>query len=158
MTPVVSLVKPMNAQSSVKMEVRRFHDFIYILEVYMNGRIPLLEPVSYLFVISLSFGVQSSKIIFQFAGSCFLSPEATPTCACHEAYTGKFCEFDIDDCAVEPCLNQGTCVQKSDPTAFDAGKVRDSLFRSFLEFIFECKKIIQLTSQTVVIEIFALQH
>ena len=31
-------------------------------------------------------------------------------CACAEGYQGALCESNIDDCAGDPCLNGGTCI------------------------------------------------
>lgn len=34
-------------------------------------------------------------------------------CICHDGFTGKRCDKDIDECASNPCENNGTCIQKS---------------------------------------------
>ena len=32
------------------------------------------------------------------------------TCSCSVGFTGLFCDIDIDECAIEPCHNNGTCI------------------------------------------------
>merc|ERR1719285_1078609 len=32
------------------------------------------------------------------------------TCTCPTGYTGSYCSVNIDDCASNPCENQGTCI------------------------------------------------
>ena len=36
-------------------------------------------------------------------------------------YEGPNCEIDIDECAMQPCLNAGECFQRSDPTHWELG-------------------------------------
>ena len=49
-------------------------------------------------------------------------------CACHAGYDGKYCEIDVDECKLSPCVvGQGKCWQKSDQsvarsTLFDYSK------------------------------------
>lgn len=31
-------------------------------------------------------------------------------CSCSVGYTGFTCDTDIDECATEPCENNGTCI------------------------------------------------
>ena len=31
-------------------------------------------------------------------------------CSCEGGWTGKNCTINIDDCAVNPCQNNGTCI------------------------------------------------
>lgn len=32
-----------------------------------------------------------------------------PECKCQKGYNGRYCEVDIDECAIAPCLNNGKC-------------------------------------------------
>lgn len=35
-----------------------------------------------------------------------------PVCVCVSGYEGVFCHINIDECASQPCLNNGKCVDK----------------------------------------------
>ncbi|CAH1226137.1 NOTCH2 [Branchiostoma lanceolatum] len=41
--------------------------------------------------------------------TCFSDPNVF--CSCQPGYTGLNCETDIDECASDPCLNGGTCLE-----------------------------------------------
>lgn len=36
------------------------------------------------------------------------------SCICGHGYAGTLCEVDIDDCASDPCLNGGVCIDGID--------------------------------------------
>ena len=35
------------------------------------------------------------------------------SCSCQTGYTGMTCETDIDECSMEPCHNNGTCIVRA---------------------------------------------
>lgn len=43
-------------------------------------------------------------------GSCAVDVNKEPFCICQAGFEGKYCEKNIDDCASNPCMNNGTCV------------------------------------------------
>lgn len=43
------------------------------------------------------------------------------TCQCLEAYTGNRCNVDINECASNPCLYNGSCLENSNRTLYDIG-------------------------------------
>ncbi|XP_078593136.1 protein jagged-1-like isoform X1 [Branchiostoma floridae x Branchiostoma japonicum] len=43
-------------------------------------------------------------------GNCISQSDGDFTCACNRGYTGTFCQENINDCAVNRCLNGATCV------------------------------------------------
>jgi protein crumbs len=42
------------------------------------------------------------------------------TCHCHGGYEGLQCETDIAECASGPCRNNGTCLERSQESLYDA--------------------------------------
>uniref|UniRef100_A0A4W3H4B1 Delta-like protein n=1 Tax=Callorhinchus milii TaxID=7868 RepID=A0A4W3H4B1_CALMI len=42
-------------------------------------------------------------------GKCKSQADGKFTCDCSEGFTGAYCHENIDDCAVKPCQNRGTC-------------------------------------------------
>ena len=42
-------------------------------------------------------------------GICQNSGSGSYSCTCQPGYTGTNCEWEIDDCLNQPCLNGGTC-------------------------------------------------
>ncbi|XP_064600471.1 protein jagged-1-like isoform X2 [Liolophura sinensis] len=53
----------------------------------------------------------SSKVCGQH-GTCISEPGSRYHCSCDAGYTGSHCHDNINDCASEPCHNQGTCIDK----------------------------------------------
>lgn len=52
-----------------------------------------------------TFAVLESKLVI------FVSPQTQVfSCRCPAAFTGALCEDDVDECDVNPCGNEGTCV------------------------------------------------
>lgn len=52
-----------------------------------------------------TFAVLESKLVI------FVSPQTQVfSCSCTAAFTGALCEGDVDECDVNPCGNDGTCV------------------------------------------------
>ncbi|XP_067680460.1 protein jagged-1-like [Haliotis asinina] len=43
-------------------------------------------------------------------GICISQPSGRFSCACETGYTGTYCHENIDDCASNPCQNNGTCI------------------------------------------------
>ncbi|KAK7103541.1 hypothetical protein V1264_018417 [Littorina saxatilis] len=43
-------------------------------------------------------------------GLCISQPNGGFSCACAPGYAGTYCHENIDDCASNPCQNQGTCI------------------------------------------------
>lgn len=42
------------------------------------------------------------------------SPSGPVQCVCQPGFTGARCEIDTNDCASEPCLNNGQCIDQVD--------------------------------------------
>ena len=40
-------------------------------------------------------------------------------CSCAAGFTGQLCETNIDDCVMNPCENEGTCMVSHEPVATD---------------------------------------
>ncbi|XP_013414285.1 protein jagged-1b isoform X2 [Lingula anatina] len=47
-------------------------------------------------------------------GTCYSQADGGFRCVCDKGYTGTYCHENINDCAPNPCLNQGTCIDKID--------------------------------------------
>ena len=43
-------------------------------------------------------------------GQCTLDRNREAFCVCEDGFDGKFCEININECASNPCFNNGTCV------------------------------------------------
>lgn len=43
-------------------------------------------------------------------GECALDESSNPVCVCKPGYEGVGCEINSDDCASNPCMNNGKCV------------------------------------------------
>ncbi|ELU03755.1 hypothetical protein CAPTEDRAFT_101809 [Capitella teleta] len=43
-------------------------------------------------------------------GSCLSQADGAFSCSCGVGFTGTYCHININDCAGDPCQNQGTCV------------------------------------------------
>jgi len=46
--------------------------------------------------------------------TCLLDENNKPVCMCKKGFEGELCEKNVDDCASNPCMNNGVCVDGVD--------------------------------------------
>ncbi len=60
-------------------------------------------------------------------GSCISAPDGSYQCTCRNGFSGGHCEQDFPDCIPNPCLNGGSCLERSNQSAYDLGLIPGQL-------------------------------
>ncbi|EDO39369.1 predicted protein [Nematostella vectensis] len=76
----------------------------------------------------------------QHGGTCHYLGSGNYKCACTSGFTGANCETNINECASNPCLNGGTCVDGVNKYTCScvSGYIGTRCETGMLEFDFTC--------------------